>query len=35
VALDLRSIEIVLGMDMLASKTPAMVRKEIWMTLFG
>jgi putative transposase len=33
--LDLRSIKIVLGMDMLRCKTPAMVRKEIWMTLLG
>ena len=33
--LDLRSIKVVLGMDMLASKTPEMVRKEIWMTLLG
>jgi hypothetical protein len=33
--LDLRSIKIVLGMDMLLSKTPEMVRKEIWMTLLG
>jgi hypothetical protein len=32
---DLRSIKIVLGMDMLLSKTPEMVRKEIWMTLLG
>lgn len=35
VELDLRSIKVVLGMDMLASKTPEMVRKEIWMTLLG
>ena len=33
--LDLRSIKIVLGMDMLRCKTPEMVRKEIWMTLLG
>jgi hypothetical protein len=33
--LDLRSIKVVLGMDMLRCKTPAMVRKEIWMTLLG
>jgi hypothetical protein len=33
--LDLRSIKIVLGMDLLRCKTPAMVRKEIWMTLLG
>src|SRR5271166_7048638 len=31
--LDLRSIKVVLGMDMLRCKTPAMVRKEIGMTL--
>jgi Transposase DDE domain len=35
VELDLRSIKIVLGMDLLLSKTPEMVRKEIWMTLLG
>ena len=35
VELDLRSIKVVLGMDMLLSKTPEMVRKEIWMTLLG
>ena len=33
--LDLRSIKVVLGMDALASKTPEMVRKEIWMALLG
>jgi Transposase DDE domain len=33
--LDLRSIKIVMGMDMLRCKTPEMVRKEIWMTLLG
>src|SRR5262249_27567694 len=33
--LDLRSIKIVLGMDLLRCKTPEMVRKEIWMTLLG
>jgi hypothetical protein len=33
--LDLRSIKVVLGMDLLLSKTPEMVRKEIWMTLLG
>jgi putative transposase len=33
--LDLRSIKIVLGMDMLRCKTPEMVHKEIWMTLLG
>jgi putative transposase len=33
--LDLRSIKVVLGMDMLRCKTPEMVRKEIWMTLLG
>ncbi|HZW34183.1 MAG TPA: IS4 family transposase [Isosphaeraceae bacterium] len=33
--LDLRSIQVVLGMDLLLSKTPEMVRKEIWMTLLG
>ena len=33
--LDLRSIKIVLGMDMLRCKTPEMVRKEIWMTSSG
>jgi hypothetical protein len=33
VELDLRSLKVVLGMDMLATKTPEMVRKEIWMTL--
>ncbi|MGZ3387957.1 MAG: IS4 family transposase, partial [Isosphaeraceae bacterium] len=31
--LDLRSIKVVLGMDVLRSKTPEMVRKEIGMTL--
>ena len=31
--LDLRSIKVVLGMDVLRCKTPAMVRKEIGMTL--
>lgn len=35
VELDLRSLKVVLGMDMLTSKTPEMVRKEIWMTLLG
>jgi Transposase DDE domain len=35
VELDLRSIKVVLGMDLLLSKTPEMVRKEIWMTLLG
>lgn len=29
--LDLRAIKTVLGMDILRSKTPAMVRKELWM----
>jgi Transposase DDE domain len=33
--LDLRSIKIVLGMDLLRCKTPEMVRKEIGMTLLG
>jgi hypothetical protein len=33
--LDLRTIKVVLGMDVLRCKTPAMVRKEIWMTLLG
>jgi hypothetical protein len=33
--LDLRSIKVVLGMDVLRCKTPEMVRKEIWMTLLG
>jgi hypothetical protein len=33
--LDLRSIKVVLGMDLLLSKTPEMVRKESWMTLLG
>jgi Transposase DDE domain len=33
--LDLRSIKVVLGMDLLLSKTPEMVRKEIWMTRLG
>ena len=33
--LDLRSLKIVLGRDMLRCKTPEMVRKEIWMTLLG
>jgi putative transposase len=33
--LDLRSIKVVLGMDMLRCKTPEMVRKEIWMTMLG
>src|SRR5262249_57940896 len=33
--LDLRSIKIVLGRDLLRCKTPEMVRKEIWMTLLG
>jgi Transposase DDE domain len=33
--LDLRSIKIVLGMDVLRCQTPEMVRKEIWMTLLG
>jgi IS4 transposase len=31
--LDLRSIKVVLGMDVLRSKSPEMVRKEIGMTL--
>src|SRR5207249_3966276 len=31
--LDLRSIKVVLGMDVLRCKTPEMVRKEIWMHL--
>jgi putative transposase len=35
VELDLRSLKVVLGMDMLSSKTPEMVRKEIWMTLLA
>ncbi len=35
VALDLRSIKILLGMDVLANKTPDMVRKEIGMTPLG
>lgn len=29
--LDLRAIKTVLGMDIVRSKTPAMVRKELWM----
>jgi hypothetical protein len=33
--LDLRSIKVVLGMDVRRCKTPEMVRKEIWMTLLG
>ena len=33
--LDLRSIKIAMGMDMLRCQTPEMVRKEIWMTLLG
>src|SRR5262249_49120857 len=33
--LDLRSIKIVLGLDMLRCKTPEMVRKEFWMGLLG
>ena len=33
--LDLRSIKVVLGMDVLRCKTPEMVRKEIGMTLTG
>jgi hypothetical protein len=33
--LDLRSIKIVLGMDLLRCKTPEMARKEMWMTLLG
>jgi hypothetical protein len=33
--LDLRSIKVVMGMDLLRCKTPEMVRKEIWMTLLG
>ncbi len=35
VELDLRSLKVVLGIDMLGSKTPEMVRKEIWMALLG
>jgi hypothetical protein len=35
VELDLRSLKVVLGMDMLLSKTPEMVRKEIGMTLLA
>jgi hypothetical protein len=33
--LDLRSLKIAMGMDMLRCKTPEMVRKEIGMTLLG
>jgi Transposase DDE domain len=33
--LDLRSIKVALGMDLLLSKTPEMVRKEIWMSLLA
>ena len=33
--LDLRSIKVVLGLDVLRCKTPEMVRKEIWMGLLG
>ncbi len=33
--LDLRSIKIVLGLDMLRCHKPQMVRKELWMTLLG
>ena len=33
--LHLRSIKVVLGLDVLRCKTPAMVRKEIWMGLLG
>jgi hypothetical protein len=33
--LDLRSIEVVMGMDVLGGKTPGVVRKEIWMTPLG
>lgn len=32
---DLRSIKSALGMDVLRCKTPAMVRKELWMHLLG
>ena len=33
--LDLRSIKVVLGLDVLRCKTPESVRKEIWMALLG
>ncbi len=33
--LHLRSIKVVLGLDVLRCKTPAMVRKELWMGLLG
>ena len=33
--LHLRSIKVVLGLDVLRCKTPEMVRKEIWMGLLG
>jgi len=33
--LHLRSIKVVLGLDVLRCKTPALVRKEIWMGLLG
>lgn len=33
--LDLRSIKVVLGVDVLRCKTPEMVRKELWMSLVG
>ncbi len=33
--LDLRSLKITLGMDVLRSKTPQMVRKELWMHLLA
>jgi len=33
--LDLRSLKSVMGMDVLAGKTPAMVRKEVWIHLLA
>jgi hypothetical protein len=33
--LDLRAIKTVLGMDIMRSKTPAMVRKELWMYILA
>jgi hypothetical protein len=35
VELDLRSLKITLGMDVLTCKTPEMVRKEIWARMLG
>ena len=35
VELDLRAIKVVMGMDILRCKTPAMVRKELWMHLLA